>query len=106
MDDGESGSRRRRTGPLPGMERLRVAVEEAVAEIASLRGQLADAEARMSESDHLLREFVGGKQDPAALARRLSELEAENRELKERMNEGRESVEQVLARIQFLEDRA
>lgn len=104
--DGDAGGRRRTAAPLPGMERLRVAVEEAVAEIASLRSQLAEAEARMSESDHLLREFVGGKQDPAALARRLSELEAENKALRERMDVGRENIEQVLSRIQFLEDRA
>ena len=101
----ESSEGRRGPVVLPGMDRLAEVVEEAIAEITALRARLAEAEARMGESDELLREFVGGKQDPAALARRLSELEGENQALRDRVSRGREGVEQVLAKIQFLEDR-
>ncbi|MDH3222568.1 MAG: hypothetical protein OEO23_02540 [Gemmatimonadota bacterium] len=88
-----------------GLGRLTSVVEEATREIAVLRQRLSQAEARVGESDDLLREFVGGKQDPAALARRLAQLEAENQALRERLDQGRAGVERVLSRIQFLEDR-
>ena len=89
----------------PGLDRLAEAVADAVQEIESLRARLAQAEARVGESDELLREFVGGKQDPADLARRLNQLEEENKALRARIEDGRASVERVLAKIQFMEDR-
>ena len=102
----ESGNKKK-PGPtaLPGMDRLKATVERALEEIAALRGRLADAESRAGQSDDLLREFVGGKQDPGALARRLAELEAENADLKARLVQGREGIDRVLAKISFLEDR-
>lgn len=89
----------------PGLDRLAESVAEAIKEIETLRARLAQAEARVGESDELLREFVGGKQDPAALSRRLSRLEEENQALRKRIEEGRASVERVLSKIQFMEDR-
>ena len=80
-------------------------VELAVAEIQDLRQQLQAAEERASQSDQLLRQFVGGTQDPGALSRRVSELEAENGSLRARLEQGRMGVDRALARIQFLEDR-
>jgi predicted nuclease with TOPRIM domain len=87
------------------VDRLARAVEEAIQEIEDLRIRLTQAEARVGESDELLREFVGGKQDPAGLARRLTLLEAENEALRARIEEGKAGVERVLAKIQFMEDR-
>lgn len=81
------------------------AIDRAVAQIRDLRARLAGAEERARQSDELLREFVGGKQDPAALSRRLAELEEENADLKARIQQGRAGVDQVLAQIQFLENR-
>ena len=98
----------KKVGPttMAGMERLKAMVEQALEEISVLRNRLAEAEGRAGQSDDLLREFVGGKQDPGALARRLDELEAQNAELRDRLIQGRKGVEQALAKIQFLEDRA
>ena len=45
-----------------------------------------------------------GEQDPGALVERLTDLESRNRELNERLEEGREGVERLLARIRFLEE--
>jgi cell division protein FtsB len=63
------------------------------------------AEAKAERGDQLLRQFVDGRQDPGELARRVAELEAENRDLRARLAKGREGVDQMLASIRFLEDR-
>ena len=70
-----------------------------------LRQAAADAGERAERSDALLREFVEGRQDPAALARRMAEAEEENEALRGRIERGRERIDQILASIRFLEDR-
>ncbi len=84
---------------------LEEAIERAMTEIKDLRSRLARAEERTTQSDELLREFVGGKQDPAQLTRRVEDLEGENTDLRDKINRGRASVDQVLSQIQFLENR-
>ena len=85
------------------LRRLESIVNKAARTISDLRAQLAQAEERATQSDELLREFVGGKQDPAVLSRRLKALEDENAALREKILEGRTGIDQVLAQIQFLE---
>lgn len=89
----------------PEMETLEAAVDRAVAELRAARKRASEAEARADRGDELLREFVDGKQDPAALSRKVAELEAENEALRSRIRQGRQGVDQILARIRFLEDR-
>lgn len=92
-----------RSGRL-GTEPLSEAVDRAVAAVREWRRRAAAAEDRAKRSDELLRQFVGGESDPAALTRRLAELEAENRQLRARVETGRREVDRVLARIRFLEN--
>ncbi|MGI9627192.1 MAG: hypothetical protein ACR2QM_10185 [Longimicrobiales bacterium] len=87
------------------MDRLKAMVDLALEEIVTLRSRLERAEERSGQSDELLREFVGGKQDPGSLARKVSELEAQNAELRDRLAKGHAGVTQVLAKVRFLEDR-
>ena len=88
-----------------GMDRLEEAVDRALAELRAARGALKEAEERAERSDQLLRQLVDGREDPAALARRVAELEAENEDLRDRIGQGREAVDGILASIRFLEDR-
>ena len=90
---------------VPELGALDVAVARAVAEVRALRRRAKEAEERAERIDELLREFADGTQDPAALARRVTELESENEALRARIRRGREGIDQIVARIRFLEDR-
>ena len=76
----------------------------ALEELEGLRGRAAEADHRCAELETLLSSFRVGEEDPVAMKARLTRIEAENRDLKERIEQGREGVERLLARIRFLED--
>lgn len=90
---------------VPGIAALESAIRRLIDEMRDLRRAEADARERAEHSDALLREFVEGRQDPAALSRRIAEVEAENGDLRGRIERGRERIDQILASIRFLEDR-
>ena len=82
---------------------LEEAVARALAELDRLRGELDESQQRAGELETLLGSFRVGDDNPADMKARLNRLEAENRELYERIARGREGVERLLARIRFLE---
>jgi chromosome segregation ATPase len=82
---------------------LEEAVVRTLAELDRLRGELDQSQQRSGELETLLGSFRVGDDNPADMKARLNRLEAENRELQERIARGRESVERLLARIRFLE---
>lgn len=90
---------------VPEMSALELAVGRAVAEVRGLRQRAKEAEERAERVDDLLREFSEGTEDPGSLARRVAELEDENEALRGRIRRGREGIDQIMARIRFLEDR-
>ena len=85
--------------------RLEAAVEAMVGRVEGLRAELQVARSQASATNDLLRSFTAGEEDPSLLMTRLLSLEAENKLLLERLQEGRKGVERLLARIRFLEDR-
>lgn len=89
----------------PDMDVLEAAVDRVIAELHAARQLVHEADERSERSDQLLRQFVDGRQDPAALAQRVTELEAQNADLRSRIEQGREGVDRILASIRFLEDR-
>lgn len=93
------------TAAVPGIEALEAAVRRLIEELREVRQSEAGARVRADRSDELLRQFVDGRQDPGALSRRVAEVEAENAELRGRIERGRERIDQILASIRFLEDR-
>ncbi len=95
----------RRSAAGQALDRLEEAVDRALAELHTARRASQEAEARAERSEHLLRQLVDGRQDPAALADRVAHLEAENEDLRDRIGRGREAVDRILAGIRFLEDR-
>ena len=88
-----------------GVAPLESAIRRLIGEMRNLRQAAAEAQERARRSDALLREFVEGRQDPAALSRRVAEVEKENESLRGRIERGRERIDQILASIRFLEGR-
>lgn len=96
-------------GDVRGAERAALeALEEAVIRAAR---ELRALSRRVSEAEDLatrLREQVGRiGGDPAQAERllgRLGALDAENEDLRARIEEGRAGVERILARVRFLEE--
>lgn len=87
------------------LDRVEEAVDRALAELRAARVAAKEAEERAKRSDQLMRQLVDGRQDPAALADRVAQLEAENEDLRDRIGRGREAVDGILASIRFLEER-
>ncbi|MDE2795127.1 MAG: hypothetical protein OXL34_09945 [Gemmatimonadota bacterium] len=91
--------------PAPGLDSLETAIDLAVAEVRAARRRAAEAEERAEQNAAMLRQFVEGEEDPGTLSRRVASLEAENRDLRRRIELGRAGVERIAASIRFLEDR-
>lgn len=87
------------------MNLLEEAIDRLIEELREARREVDAARERADRGDQLLRQFVDGRQDPAALAERAKELEEQNEELRDRIRRGREGVDRILASIRFLEDR-
>ena len=86
---------------LAGLER---AVARALDRIGALESGLEAARARRDEVEELLARMADGDENPADMQHRMNVLERENAELRRRLDEGREGVERLLAKIRFLEE--
>jgi hypothetical protein len=76
--------------------RLERAVDKLLDERASLLGKVRELES-------VLERLKKGKADPVELQSRIARMETENRELRGRIEEGREGVDRLLGRLRFLE---
>lgn len=97
-DDGENGNER---AALQGLES---AVGKLLERVRDLDRRVEKSEARRLEVEDLLKRITTGDASPAEMHGRLRDLETENADLRRRLNDGRETVEGVLAKIRFLED--
>lgn len=97
-------NRSQKSTEFQAFSRLERAVAEAGARIRELRSNLEKARDRGLEMEGLLQSFTGGEVDPSSLLARLQALEAENLDMKERLEKGKTGVERLLARIRFLEE--
>ncbi len=86
------------------LRRLEAAVDRAVERLESLEGGLRESERRTRELEDLLEKFRSGDEDPARMAEELEKARSRNEELRERLDEGRASVDRILSRIRFLQD--
>lgn len=93
-------------GGLPELDRLEAAVRRLLDEYDTLRARTEAADDRVRELELALRNVSAGEIDPVALAERTRELETENRDLLDRLDRARESVQRILARMRFTEEEA
>ena len=99
------GSERPADSLLPGMDSLAEAIDLAVGEVRAARDRAGEAEESAERSAAMLRQFVEGNEDPGVLSRRVQALEAENEDLRSRIERGRAGIDRILASIRFMEDR-
>ena len=99
-----NASEQAKVTPAAAIKRLKAAVADAVGEVERLRAELARMEAQGEELEGLIRGVTSGERSPREMIDRISILDEENRDLRARVNQGREGVERLLARIRFLEE--
>ncbi len=96
------GSSGRSAGP--EWDRLELAARRLLKEYTAARRRLGEAESRASRLEETLRQVSEGAVDPVAMQARLRRAEAENRELKARLQEADDRVKRMLARLDFLQE--
>src|SRR5690625_294551 len=100
--EGVESDRRDRPGD---WDRLDIAVRRLLDDYDDQVRSRAAAEVRVRELESTIEEISKGELDPIVLRERVDELEAENRELRERLEKARAKIERIIARLDFLEDR-
>ncbi|MGE0160614.1 MAG: hypothetical protein AB7T31_14490 [Gemmatimonadales bacterium] len=96
-----AGNGARERQPLDELER---AIGDALDRLAWMGDRMALAQERSEELAELLERFTGNEVDPTEMVSRLRTLEEENADLRGRLEQGREGVERLLAKIRFLEN--
>lgn len=86
------------------LARLDAAVGAVLASLDRMRERVRRAEERSRELGELLERYRTGQEDPEEVASRAERLSADNERLRRRLEEGRDAVERILARIRFLEE--
>lgn len=84
---------------------LEEAVGRAIGRVRELEDELRAAEVRRRELEALLKRFTADDAEPSRMLDHLRRLEAENGEMRSRLEDGRAAVERLLARIRFLEEK-
>ena len=84
------------------------ALERAVAQtldhLQTMTDRVAAADARSSELGEVVKRFTGDGGEGGRILTRLKTLEDENVDLRARLDQGREAVDRLLAKIRFLEN--
>jgi hypothetical protein len=85
-------------------DELEGAIGDMLDRLAWMNERMALAEEKSEELEELLKRFTGHEVDPAHMVSRLHALEDENADLRSRIEQGRDGVERLLAKIRFLEN--
>jgi len=83
---------------------LERAVAETLERLKAMSARVAAADAKSAELGEVVQRFTGDGDEGGRILTRLKQLEAENVDLKGRLEQGREGVDRMLARIRFLEN--
>lgn len=83
---------------------LERAVNELLGHLEDMDERLVASEARGSELGEVVRRFTGDEGEADRILTRLHTLEEENADLRRRLDQGREGVDRLLAKIRFLEN--
>ncbi len=90
---------------MTSLKRVDKAVNRLIAALETERQRAREADSRAADLEKLLERFEANGVSPARLTERVAALEAENTELRTRLDQGREGVQRMLARVRFLEER-
>ncbi len=99
-----SGHKARGEASQEALDALEEAVDGALKRVRELDERARAAEARQREIEELLGRMSDGDVNPASMQTRMNQLESDNGELRRRLDEGREAVDRLLAKIRFLEE--
>ncbi len=83
---------------------LEAAVAKAVEQLSHMTRRVEDAEAKSTELEEVVKRLTGDVGEASRLLSRLQRLEDENLDLRERLHQGRDGVERLLAKVRFLEN--
>lgn len=96
----------------PSAEDLQVALDALTAaatgaetEIKRLRAVVKKADAKLKDQERLLSSIASGKDSPSEMRERLTASEIQNKDLLGRLEQGREAVDRMLAKLRFLEEK-
>lgn len=88
-----------------GLQLLEEAIEDAISALGEARERAERAERDASRKASMVSRLVEGGVSPGELARRVEELEDENKELRRRILKGRASTDRIMASVRFLGER-
>ena len=83
---------------------LESAVGHALDRLTHMTERVEAAEAKSAELGELVKRFTGDEDEAGRILTRLKRLEEENTDLKGRLEQGRDGVDRLLAKIRFLEN--
>ena len=83
---------------------LQQAVDQAIDQLSTMSERIGLIEAKNTELAKLVERFTGDELEADRIVTQVRELEAENTELRDRLVRGREGVDRLLTKIQFLEN--
>lgn len=85
------------------LDALEGAIDDVLDRVTWLHERAALSKDKSEELEELLRRFTGNEVDAGQIIDRLRSLEAENADLRSRIDQGRAGVDRLLAKIRFLE---
>lgn len=88
----------------PEVDRLELTVRRLMDEHGQWRRRAQRAERRVAELEAALKGVTSGEFDPLALGSQLEAAQRENQALRDRLDQARQTVDRITARLQFLED--
>ena len=91
--------------PAQAVDRLEKAVTAALEQVEQLRGEVVRMHVQGEALEGLLKGVTSGEDGPREMIEKLHGLEEENRDLRNRLDQGRAGVERILARVKFLEEK-
>ena len=80
-------------------------VDTALRHLGEVTRRAEMAEDRNAEFETLIKRFAGAEGDAGQLLHRLAQLEEDNEDMRSRLEAGQVSVDKLIAKIRFMEER-
>ena len=86
-----------------GFTVLEEAVDQAIGQLSAMSERIGVVETKNSELTKLVEQLDGDELEAGRIVTQAKQLENENADLRDRLGQGREAVDRLLAKIRFLE---